>query len=172
MDRVNSISDSVKNIFQTMTAVSIVLVASYNFYDGHLEDKIYNTIDKVASSDKFDVVLKQKITDIFQEFAEEQQLDGKLEEKIQKVARITAHEAYNRIRVDDAVIVLDKAAEKFRSGKSESIRKTNLEQVLKYHDQISEYYPEKRIQLKWCVRYYEKHFVDGFSESSYAIYLN
>lgn len=86
-------------------------------------------------------------------------VDKQLDEKIRMISTLVVNETFERVKVDDAVFMLNKAVEKFKSGDEKDIKGVNLEFVLKYQDQIIKNYPEKRPEIKWCANYYAEHFV-------------
>ena len=86
-------------------------------------------------------------------------VDNQLNEKIRMISTLVVNETLERVKVDDAVFMLNKAVEKFKTGDIRDIKRVNLEFVLKYQDQIIKNYPEKRPEVKWCASFYADHFV-------------
>ncbi len=83
--------------------------------------------------------------------------------KIEHIAEQTAIKTFEVFRVEDALFELEKENYKFLTGKSDAIRKQNLELVLKYQRQIVEKYPDKQPQVNWAVKFYQENFVNKFS---------
>lgn len=65
-------------------------------------------------------------------------------------------------RVEDAVFELEKENYKYLTGKSDSVRKQNLELILKYQRQVVEKYPDKEPKVRWAIEFYKEHFVNKF----------
>ncbi len=90
-------------------------------------------------------------------------LSDTLEIKMEKIAEQTALKTYEVFQVEDAVYELDKENYKFLTGKSDSIRKQNMELVIRYSSKILKKYPNKGPQIQWALRYYHEHFVENFN---------
>lgn len=90
-------------------------------------------------------------------------LADELDHKIQDVSEQVARKTFEVFRVEDAVFQLDKEHDKFVNGKADSIRKSNLELVLKYKDAMLKTHPNKRLLLAWAERFYKDNFIEKAS---------
>lgn len=82
-----------------------------------------------------------------------------IDDKIEDVAESIAQKTLEVFKVEDAAFELEKENYKFLTGKEDSIRKQNLELVLKYNEQIVEKYPDKQPMVHWAIDYYKENFV-------------
>lgn len=88
-------------------------------------------------------------------------LSDRLDEKIEIMAEQTAIKTFEVFRIEDATFELEKEHDKYLNGKSDSIRKKNLELVLKYRDGILDKHPEQSARLEWAISYYQSRFVNS-----------
>lgn len=84
-----------------------------------------------------------------------------LDNKIQIMAEQTAKKTFQIFKIEDAVFQLQKEHDKFLHGKSDSIRKKNLELVLKYKKGVLDTYPSEISRMRWAEHFYKTHFIDA-----------